>query len=120
MGAGIEQRFGAPDISLHRAELHAALISINAPDIVHFDKKLVGLDRAGSRLRLTFADGTRTEADAVIGADGVHSTVLDIPVRQPASLASPDRWPIARPIAALCFPPKSTIGSNGGVPTAIS
>src|SRR5712691_8421834 len=47
MGAEIEQRFGAPDVSLHRAELHAALISINAPDVFHLDKKLVGLDRAG-------------------------------------------------------------------------
>jgi len=78
MGAAIEQRFGAPDVSLHRAELHAALISINPPDIFHLNRKLVGFDRAGSRLRLTFADGSHTEADAVIGADGVHSTVLEI------------------------------------------
>jgi 6-hydroxynicotinate 3-monooxygenase len=78
MGPEIERRFGAPDISLHRAELHAALISINPADIFHLNRKLVGLDRADSRLRLTFADGTHTEADAVIGADGVHSTVLDI------------------------------------------
>jgi salicylate hydroxylase/6-hydroxynicotinate 3-monooxygenase len=78
MGAKIEQRFGAPDISLHRAELHAALLSINPPDIIHFDKQLAGLDRNGARLLLTFADGTKAQADAVIGADGVHSTVLDI------------------------------------------
>jgi salicylate hydroxylase/6-hydroxynicotinate 3-monooxygenase len=78
MGAQIEQRFGAPDISLHRADLHAALLSINPPEIIHLGKKLVGLDRAGSALRLTFADGTRVEADAVVGADGVHSAVLEI------------------------------------------
>jgi 6-hydroxynicotinate 3-monooxygenase len=78
MGAAIEQRFGAPDISLHRAELHAALTSINPPGVVHFNKKLVGLDRAGRGLRLAFADGSTVHADAVIGADGVHSTVLDI------------------------------------------
>jgi 6-hydroxynicotinate 3-monooxygenase len=78
MGAAIEQRFGAPDISLHRAELHAALMSINPPGVVHFNKKLVGLDRAGRGLRLAFADGSTVHADAVIGADGVHSTVLDI------------------------------------------
>jgi 6-hydroxynicotinate 3-monooxygenase len=78
MGARIEQRFGAPDISLHRAELHSALLSINPPDIIHFGKKLAGLDRNGARLLLTFADGTKAQADAVIGADGVHSTVLDI------------------------------------------
>jgi 6-hydroxynicotinate 3-monooxygenase len=78
MGAAIEQRFGAPDISLHRAELHAALLSINPPEIVHFNKKLIGLDRAGDSLRLAFADGSEVRADAVIGADGVHSTVLEI------------------------------------------
>src|SRR6266849_8904563 len=55
MGAKIEQRFGAPDISLHRAELHAALMSINPPEIVHFNKKLIGLDRVGDRLGLAFA-----------------------------------------------------------------
>jgi 6-hydroxynicotinate 3-monooxygenase len=78
MGAAIEQRFGAPDISLHRAELHAALMMVNPPQIIQFNKKLVGLDRAGGRLRLTFADGSKVQADAVIGADGVHSTVLEI------------------------------------------
>jgi len=78
MGAEIEQRFGAPDVSLHRAELHAALAAINPPDTVHFGKKLTGLDRNGACVRLTFADGSRVLADAVIGADGVHSTVLEI------------------------------------------
>jgi salicylate hydroxylase/6-hydroxynicotinate 3-monooxygenase len=78
MGAQIEQRFGAPDISLHRAELHSALLSLNPPDVIHFNKKLAGLDRDGGRLLLTFADGTTALAEAVIGADGVHSTVLDI------------------------------------------
>jgi 6-hydroxynicotinate 3-monooxygenase len=78
MGATIEQQFGAPDISLHRAELHAALVSINPPDAIHFNKKLVGLDRKAGALLLTFADGSTVLADAVLGADGVHSTVLDI------------------------------------------
>jgi 6-hydroxynicotinate 3-monooxygenase len=78
MGASIEQRFGAPDISLHRAELHSALLSIIPPEIIHLGKKLAGLDRVNSCLRLTFTDGTRIGADAVIGADGVHSTVLEI------------------------------------------
>ena len=78
MGAEIERRFGAPDISLHRAELHAALLSVNAPGIIHFNKKLAGLERAGGALRLAFADESEARADAVIGADGVHSTVLEI------------------------------------------
>jgi len=78
MGEAIEQRFGAPDISLHRADLHEALAAIDPVGTIRFDKKLTGIDRAGASLRLAFADGTRASADAVIGADGVHSTVLDI------------------------------------------
>ncbi|HEY7248002.1 MAG TPA: FAD-dependent monooxygenase [Xanthobacteraceae bacterium] len=78
MGDTIEQRFGAPDISLHRAELHAALASINPSESIHFNKKVVGLDRRPGALVLTFADGSAIGTDAVIGADGVHSTVLDI------------------------------------------
>jgi salicylate hydroxylase/6-hydroxynicotinate 3-monooxygenase len=78
MGDTIEQRFGAPDISLHRAELHTALASINLPEAIHFNKKLVGLERKAGALLLTFADGSTVRADAVLGADGVHSTVLEI------------------------------------------
>jgi len=77
MGAEIEQRFGAPDISLHRAELHAALLSIIPEHSIRFNKRLVGIDRAGGSLRLAFADGREAGAEAVIGADGVHSTVLE-------------------------------------------
>jgi hypothetical protein len=38
MGDTIERRFGAPDISLHRAELHAALASLNPPESIRFNK----------------------------------------------------------------------------------
>ena len=51
---------------------------INPAEIVHLGKKLAGLDQAGSGVRLTFTDGTWADADAVVGADGVHSTVLEI------------------------------------------
>ena len=48
------------------------------PEIVHLGKKLVGLDQGGGRVTLTFADGARAYADAVVGADGVHSVVREI------------------------------------------
>jgi salicylate hydroxylase/6-hydroxynicotinate 3-monooxygenase len=56
------------------------------PEIVHLDKKLVGLDQAQSRVTLSFADGTTTQADAVIGADGVHSLVRDLIIGPDAPL----------------------------------
>ena len=73
-----ESLYNAPYLCMHRADLHDALASVLPPDIIHLGKKLAGLDQAAGRVTLTFADGTRASADAVIGADGVHSVVRDI------------------------------------------
>ena len=73
-----ESLFSAPYLCMHRGDLHEALVSVLPADIIHRDKKLVGLDERGGRVTLTFEDGERAEADAVIGADGVHSIVRDI------------------------------------------
>jgi len=73
-----ESLFGAPFLCMHRADLHEALYSVLPPELVHLNKKLVGLDQAGGQVTLSFADGTSAKADAVVGADGVHSTVRDI------------------------------------------
>jgi salicylate hydroxylase/6-hydroxynicotinate 3-monooxygenase len=63
---------------MHRAVLHAALASMVPEEVIHLNKKLVGLDQRHSQVELRFADGTRAQADAVIGADGVHSLVREI------------------------------------------
>src|SRR5436305_9295578 len=73
-----ESLYGAPYLCMHRGDLHDALASVLPADIIHLGKKLVGLDQAGGQVALTFADATKASADAVIGADGVHSVVRDI------------------------------------------
>lgn len=73
-----ESLYGAPFLCMHRADLHDALYSVLPPNIVHLDKKLVGLDQANGQVALSFADGSKAYADAVIGADGVHSLVREI------------------------------------------
>jgi 2-polyprenyl-6-methoxyphenol hydroxylase-like FAD-dependent oxidoreductase len=73
-----ESLYGAPYLCMHRADLHDALASVLPGEIIHLGKKLVGLDQAAGRVTLSFADGTQASADAVIGADGVHSVVRDI------------------------------------------
>src|SRR6185503_4622340 len=70
--------FGAPYLCMHRAELHAALADVLPPGIIHLGRELTGLDQSGGQVTLTFADGSTATADAVIGADGVHSIVRDI------------------------------------------
>jgi salicylate hydroxylase/6-hydroxynicotinate 3-monooxygenase len=77
-GESAEQKFGAPYLLAHRGDLHAALASAVPAECIRLGHKLIGLDEAGNRLKLTFANGTTETADAVVGADGVHSIVRDI------------------------------------------
>ena len=73
-----EHLFGAPYLCMHRADLHEALVSILPPEIIEVRKKLVGLDERAGQVTLAFEDGSSARADAVIGADGVHSIVRDL------------------------------------------
>ncbi|MEI9805895.1 MAG: FAD-dependent monooxygenase [Pseudolabrys sp.] len=73
-----ESLYGAPYLCMHRADLHEALASAIPGNIVNLGKKLVGLDHAGGPVTLRFADGSSATADAVVGADGVHSIVRDL------------------------------------------
>ncbi|MSQ06548.1 MAG: FAD-binding protein [Dehalococcoidia bacterium] len=73
-----EARYGAPYLCMHRATLHAALASAVPNSCLHLGHKLVGLEQRGDGVELAFASGARAQADAVVGADGVHSVVRDI------------------------------------------
>jgi salicylate hydroxylase/6-hydroxynicotinate 3-monooxygenase len=74
-----ESLYGAPYLCMHRADLHDALASAVPAETVHLNKKLTGLDQAGGgTVTLRFEDGSTAQADAVVGADGVHSVVRDI------------------------------------------
>ena len=77
-GESAERKFGAPYLLAHRGDLHAALASAVPAQCINLGHKLVGLDETGDGVKLSFADGTTATADAVVGADGVHSVVRDI------------------------------------------
>jgi salicylate hydroxylase/6-hydroxynicotinate 3-monooxygenase len=73
-----ESLYGAPYLCMHRADLHDALASAVPAETIHLGKKLAGLDQASGVVTLRFEDGSTAQADAVVGADGVHSVVRDI------------------------------------------
>lgn len=77
-GESAERKFGAPYLLAHRGDLHAALASAVPEPCVKLCHKLVGLDETADGITLSFANGTSASADAVVGADGVHSVVRDI------------------------------------------
>ncbi|KAI0673685.1 FAD/NAD-P-binding domain-containing protein [Trametes maxima] len=70
-------------ITLHRAAFLDALVRVVDPRATHFNKRCVGLAAAPAnprRVTVRFADGSTHEADVVLGADGIRSSVRDFVV----------------------------------------
>jgi 6-hydroxynicotinate 3-monooxygenase len=100
-GGSAEAKFGAPYLLAHRGDLHAALASAVPDEHVRLNHRLVGLDETADGVRLSFANGATDVADAVVGADGVHSIVRDIlfgesPVYFTGRIAYRTTYPAAR------------------------
>jgi salicylate hydroxylase/6-hydroxynicotinate 3-monooxygenase len=77
-GEAAEEKFGAPYLLAHRGDLHSALASAVPDECIKLNHKLTGLEERADGVELTFANGSTAVADAVIGADGVHSIVKTI------------------------------------------
>ena len=77
-GETAEQKFGAPYLLAHRGDLHAALASAVLDECIKLNHKLVGLEQTAGGVRLDFSNGASAVADAVVGADGVHSVVREL------------------------------------------
>ncbi len=75
MGNIAETQYGAPQVTIHRADLLAALAAEFPLEQVVFGKRVKSLAQDAARVSLTFEDGTQAEHDLVIGADGIHSRV---------------------------------------------
>lgn len=75
MSAAAEAKYGKPQLTIHRADLLAALQGALAPDTVRFGSTVTGARNLDDGAGLTFRDGTEFLADAVIAADGIHSPV---------------------------------------------
>ncbi|HZZ47677.1 MAG TPA: FAD-dependent monooxygenase [Pseudonocardia sp.] len=76
-GPTAEQKYGAPYLLAHRGDLHDVLARSVPEGSLRLGHTLVGLEESPDGVRLSFAGGETVTADAVIAADGVHSTVKD-------------------------------------------
>jgi 2-polyprenyl-6-methoxyphenol hydroxylase-like FAD-dependent oxidoreductase len=68
--------YGTSSYIIHRGVLQSILMSRlgNAAD-VQYNKKLVSWKQLGQQVTAVFADGSYTEGDLLIGADGIRSAV---------------------------------------------
>ena len=75
MSDAAEQKYGAPQLTIHRADLLAALAQAFPLERVHFARRAELVNKNADGLELQFSDGSRQHCDVLIGADGIHSVV---------------------------------------------
>lgn len=75
MSAAAEEKYGAPQLTIHRADLLDALRAQLPEDRFQLGREAVSLRLDDEKAELGFADGTSAAFDLVIGADGIHSVV---------------------------------------------
>lgn len=70
-----EQQYGAPQITIHRADIITALGELFPIEHMQFGKRIQTLQQDESGVDVFFEDGAQAHFDVVIGADGIHSRV---------------------------------------------
>jgi salicylate hydroxylase len=75
MSAAAEAKYGAPQLTIHRADLLDALRRKLGDGHIHLGRKVAGVLIDGDGAKLRFADGPSLRVDLVIAADGIHSPV---------------------------------------------
>jgi salicylate hydroxylase len=78
LGAASREVYGFPYFTVHRADLHQALVdAVRAlsPDAIQLDHKVESIVQGNGKVEVQTVSGATFEADLLIGADGVHSRV---------------------------------------------
>jgi len=77
LGDKIIERCGASLITMHRGDLHSALLSALPTDAVVMGRRLTHYTQNADFVELAFEGGSVERADMLVAADGVHSVVRD-------------------------------------------
>lgn len=71
----ISRKYQQDNFAIHRADLHQFLLSKIPNTQIHLDKRAVSLERVGEDIYVYFADGSHVQGQALLIADGVHSSL---------------------------------------------
>jgi salicylate hydroxylase len=71
------QQFGAPNLSVHRADLLDVLRHALKTVDFRLGARCIGVEARGRGAVARLADGGAIEADIIVGADGIHSVVRE-------------------------------------------
>ena len=100
-----EEKCGAPYYQMHRADLHKALtdkvLEID-PNMVELNKTATKISQNEAGINISFMDGSVSEADLVIGADGIKSIVRQETIgRSEADFTGETAWRLIVPTEKL-------------------
>jgi salicylate hydroxylase len=70
-----EELYGAPHLTVHRADLLSIIAAGFPAERVHLGHRLVGLASKSEGVEAWFENRRRVAVDLLVGADGIHSTV---------------------------------------------
>src|SRR5260370_21807297 len=70
-----EELYGAPHITIHRADLLAVIAAGFAAEQLHLGHRLVGLAKCGDHVEAWFDNGRRLTVHVLVRADGIPSAV---------------------------------------------
>jgi salicylate hydroxylase len=70
-----EELYGAPHMTIHRADLLAVIAAAFPAERVHLGHRLIGLSDHGDSTEAWFENGAHIMVDVLVGADGIHSAV---------------------------------------------
>ncbi|KAF9883421.1 hypothetical protein FE257_003504 [Aspergillus nanangensis] len=109
-------------LPMHRADFLEILVQAvksRKAATLHTDKRCTALEEQGDEMVITFADGTSSRANLVIGADGIHSVVRSHYVHDTAQYGGmvvyrglcemdkiQDKWPLSTYAALFMAPGK--------------
>lgn len=77
LGEAAQTRYGAPYLTVHRADLHAVLLqALQGHGVsLHLDRRLLSVQVRPEGVRVITPQGAPLQADALVGADGLWSAV---------------------------------------------
>lgn len=104
LGRDFEQRYGAPYLTVHRADLQQMLLDATRSEgaLLHLNAGVTGVDASDDRLALRLANGEIAHADALVAADGVWSSLRRLVVDDgPAAATGHFAYRSLAPQAAL-------------------
>lgn len=99
-GGQMRERYGAPYLYMHRADLHRILVEAveAAGGRLHLGSPVAGATWSEQDAALILADGVRVHGDLVVGADGLKSAVRTLYEPKPAHFTGHIVWRALAPV----------------------